>query len=141
MVALDRRLMIVVSVVLALALVGLATLSLQLSTQKPQAGISVSILDSRGRCGEGEPAVKLLESEGEYVVVGFEEPVANPCYRHVIEEVEVIQGEPLRIIVKLRLEKTSEVCIQCLGLVETRLRIGRLSDGAVITVNGLEIAV
>ena len=74
-------------------------------------------------------------------MVSFEEPVANPCYRHVIEEVEVIQGEPLRIIVKLRLEKTSEVCIQCLGLVETRLRIGRLSDGAVITVNGLEIAV
>jgi len=136
----DGRLRIIVFVALALALVGVAILLSQLLI-RTSPGVSVTILDSRGRCGEGEPAVRLLESEGGYIVVGFEEPVANPCHRHVIREVEVVPGEPSKIIVKLKLEKTSEVCVQCLGIVETRLRIGPVEEGAVILVNGLELRV
>jgi len=108
----------------------------------PGAGeVSAVVLNSTGRCGGGEPELVLLGFDGQYAVIRFLEPTSNPCYRHVVESVRILQTEPATIIVKLRTEKTSEVCIQCTGIVETRLRLGPLKAGCEIEVNGLRIKV
>ena len=132
---------VVVVAALILAISGLILVFFQMIFL-PRAGeVSVVVLNSTGRCGGGESELVLLSFDGQYAVIRFIEPTSNPCYRHVVESVRILQTEPATIIVKLRTEKTSEVCIQCTGIVETRLRLGPLKAGCEIEVNGLRIKV
>jgi len=127
--------------VLAALLIIVLGLAIWMFSEKSSEAISVSILESAGRCGAGSSELSLVRYDGEYVEVVFKEPANTPCYSHVIKGVKISRDLHPRIEISLELKKTSEVCIECLGIVETRLKIGPIERGSEIVVNGLAIRI
>jgi len=113
---------------------------------------NIVIEDSSGRCGSQEkPKLEIVDKkpvnngEGYIVVIAYSEQTNVPCYRHVVENIYVSPRNPPVIVVNLKLEPTSEICIQCVGVVETLIRIGSagepIPEGTEIRVNGLAVVV
>jgi len=132
---------VVVVAALILAISGLILVFFQMIFLPGAGEVSVVVLNSTGRCGGGESELVLLSFDGQYAVIRFVGPASNPCHRHVVDEVKSLPTEPLTVVIKLRTEKTSDVCIQCTGEIETRLKLGPLESGCEIEVNGLRIKV
>jgi len=82
-----------------------------------------------------------FERDGEYVLLRYRESASVPCYRHVIVETLILDRLPPLIDVKLRLEPTSDICVECIGVIETTLRVGPVASRAEISVNNLRITV
>lgn len=98
--------------------------------------VGVKILESVGMSRVADkPRIEYVWS-GESVIVTFLEDSPNPCYRHRLGGVERLDST---ININLVLEKTSEVCIQVLGTVKTKLLIGPVEPSTKIVINGLEI--
>jgi len=103
----------------------------------------VSVLGSRGACGVLEtPEISYVRAD-DYVLVIYREQASVPCYRHVITRSVVLERWPPIIDISLNLERTSDICVECLGVIESVLRVGPLqgSDGAMTIPNGTDIVV
>lgn len=110
--------------------------------RKTEPSISISIVSSDGMCGDLEnPLLTLEEGSEGYVLLRYLEPANIPCYRHVIDKSVILEKWPPIIEITLKLESTSDVCDQCIGIIETVLRVGPVPDGTEIVVNGLRIVV
>ncbi len=108
--------------------------------------LGITIVESVGRCGQVEsPSLKVvgIEKKGDGLIVTlvYRESVPNPCYRHHVIESILTLSHPPTLYITLGLEATSEICIQCLGFVETKLQTDILPAGTKIVVNGLSITV
>jgi len=121
------------------------------SITTPSAGYA-SIIDSSGRCGTLEkPILKIVEKKpvneenGYVVTILYSEQTSVPCYRHVIENSYLLKRYPPIVEISLKLESTSDVCIECVGVVETLIKIGSrdnpIPEGTEIKVNGLVVVV
>ncbi len=102
---------------------------------------SISIVRSDGKCGDLEKPLLAFEREGENVILRYLESANVPCYRHVIDKSVILERWPPIIDITLKLESTSDVCVECIGTIETVLRVGPVPDGTEITVNGLSVTV
>ncbi len=107
----------------------------------------VSVLGSRGSPGMlEEPQISYIRVE-DYVLVIYREQASVPCYRHVVAETKILERWPPIIDITLELERTSEICIEVIAVIESVLRVGPLDgpdampDGTDIVVNGLRIVV
>jgi hypothetical protein len=110
--------------------------------RKTGPSISISIVSSEGRCGNLESPLLTLEKESEgYVLLRYLEGANVPCYRHVIDKGDILEKWPPIIEITLKLESTSDVCVECIGIIETILRIGPVPDGTEIVVNDLRVVV
>ncbi len=133
---------VVIALVLSSISLGLAIFLLSTYPHKLTAeSVSVIILESRGNCGSPVKALSLLGFDGEYAVIKFEESATVPCFRHVLQGIEVIPGNPTKVKITLKLEKTSDICIQCVGVIESELKIGPIKPGTEIIVNGVSLGV
>ena len=97
---------------------------------------------SDGGCGNLETPLLTLEKEKDregYVLLRYQEGANVPCYRHVIEKRVILEKWPPIIEITLKLESTSNVCIECIGIIETVLQIGPVPDGTEIVVNDLRV--
>ncbi len=112
----------------------------------------VQIVDSSGRCGVQEkPKLEIVDKKpvngggGYVVVVLYSEPTSVPCYRHVLDSMYVLKRYPPIVEISLRLEATSEICVECVGVVNTLIKIGSsdnpIPEGTEIRVNGLSVVV
>ena len=45
------------------------------------------------------------------------------------------------IDITLELESTSDACVECVGLIESRIRVGPVERGTEIVVNGIRVVV
>lgn len=119
------------------------------ATVTPQIGSAagVRITESKGVCGmETRPSLELVEKiyrdgEGGYFVLVYREDAPNPCYRHYVAQALVKESYPPRLVITLRLEPISSICISCTGLIETRLLVGPYPPGTEIIVNRLSVVV
>jgi hypothetical protein len=107
----------------------------------------VDVAESLGSCGEMErPSLKVVErfpsGDGFTVTLVYRENAPNPCNRHYVVESFFLTSHPPQLHITLGLKATSAVCIQCLGVVETVIKVRTvLPAGTVIVVNGLSVAV
>jgi len=106
----------------------------------------VHILESIGRCGNLErPSLEVVKKvpkgDGFTVTLVYREGAANPCHRHYVVESRMEESYPPRLYVALGLKAMSEVCVTCVGVVETVIRTDVLPAGTVIVVNGLSVVV
>jgi hypothetical protein len=106
----------------------------------------VHVVESRGWCGVLEqPSLEIVEKipsgDGYIVTLVFRESASNPCHAHYLVESFMATSYPPRLYVTLGLKATAEVCVQCVGLVETVIRTDVLPAGTVIVVNGLSVVV
>ena len=102
---------------------------------------SISIVNSAGSCGDLEKPLLAFERGGQYVFLRYFESAGVPCYRHVIDKSFILERFPLIINLTLKLESTSDTCVECIGVIETLLRVGPVSEGTEIVVNGLRVIV
>lgn len=109
-----------------------------------------SVLESRGICGTLEKPELSYVRVGDYVLLIYREQADSPCYRHTMPIVTELTIWPPIIVITLNLERTSDICVKCVGVIETILRVGPLRgpgnvttvpDGTKIDVNGLEVVV
>lgn len=100
---------------------------------------TITIVSSDGRCGDLDEPLLTFTREGEYVLLRYLEATSVPCYRHVVVKSVVLERWPPIIDITLELESTSEVCVECVGIIETTLRVGLVPDGVEIVVNGLRV--
>jgi len=108
----------------------------------------VTVLESRGTCGVlEEPKLSYVRVDN-YVILIYREQASVPCYRHVITSTAILERYPPIINITLELERTSDICVECIGVIETILRVGPLEgpgapntfpDGTDIVVNGLRV--
>lgn len=133
---------LVVGVIAAVGLYGLFTiLSPGTSLPDDQVNPSISILECNGSCGDIlEPSIE-FEREGDLVILTYREPTSVPCFRHVIENTIIRERFPPSIDIELGLESTSDQCIECVGVVETIIRVGPIPIGTDVAVNGLRVVV
>lgn len=101
----------------------------------------VSILECNGRCGDLAEPVLMLERDGDDAILTFQESAGVPCFRHVISQVFILERKPPIIDITLELESTSDACIECVGLIESRIRVGPVERGVEIVVNGIRVVV
>ncbi|RDD53014.1 MAG: hypothetical protein BA066_06630 [Candidatus Korarchaeota archaeon NZ13-K] len=88
--------------------------------------LKVELLSSSGRCGhQEEPSLK-IDVEGSFAYATYSSGHANPCGRFVLSGYNISGG---RINIYLRILDKGEICIQCLGILEAKLRIGPLPEG------------
>lgn len=83
----------------------------------------------------------MLERDGDYAIVTFQESAGVPCFRHVISQVIILERDPIIVDITLELESTAEFCVECVGLIESRIRIGPVERGIEIVVNGVRVIV
>ena len=102
---------------------------------------TVSILECDGRCGDLAEPVLMLERVGDDAIVTFQESAGVPCFRHVISQVFILERKPPIIDITLQLESTSDACVECVGLIESRIRVGPVERGTEIVVNGIRVVV
>ncbi len=102
---------------------------------------TVSILECDGRCGDLAEPVLMLERDGDDAIVTFQESAGVPCFRHVISQVFILERLPPIIDITLELESTSDACVECVGLIESRIRVGPVERGTEIVVNGIRVVV
>ena len=102
---------------------------------------TVSILECDGRCGDLAEPVLMLEREGDDAILTFQESAGVPCFRHVISQVFILERKPPIIDITLELESTSDACVECVGLIESRIRVGPVESGVEIVVNGVRVVV
>ncbi|MCZ6647870.1 MAG: hypothetical protein O7B30_01305, partial [Thaumarchaeota archaeon] len=95
---------------------------------------TVSILECDGRCGDLAEPVLMLERVGDDAIVTFQESAGVPCFRHVISQVFILERKPPIIDITLQLESTSDACVECVGLIESRIRVGPVERGTEIVV-------
>ena len=127
---------------LAAALIFIALgLAIWMLAEKPAEEISVSILESVGSCGGGDVGLSLVKYKEGYAEILFREPANTPCHSHVIKNVKISQEGRVKVEIELELKKTAKVCVQCLGIIETRIRIGPLEKGSEIVVNGRSLRI
>lgn len=145
------------TVTTAVVAVGVSALSLQLALSDTCTATTitmtrtydsngVNILKSVGSCGGQEnPSLDIVErvlTDGGYIVtLLYREGASSPCYKHHLAQAVVQESYPPRVVITLELEPTSDICILCLGIVETRLLVGPYPAGTVIDVNGLNVVV
>ena len=130
---------VVAALILASISLGLAIFTLSSITRPPTSNqVSVEILKSQGKCGVSAAELSLMAFNGDYALVRFREPATVPCFQHVIAGVEYSPG---KVRITLKLQRTSEICVQCVGVIETELRIGPVAPGTEITVNNMSIKV
>ena len=122
-------------------------------SQRGYMGDFVEIVESGGECGVQEmPTLSLVRKrevgEGnEYVVwVAYREQARDPCNIHAVKgDVIILPIDPPIIRITLELQRTSEVCVQCVGVVETVIRIGSpdypIPAGTKIEINGLSLVI
>ncbi len=108
--------------------------------------LGITILESVGRCGQVEsPSLEVVgieqRGDGFIVTLVYRESVPNPCYRHHIIKSILTSSYPPTLYITLGLEATSEICIQCLGVIETKIQIDILPAGTVIVINGWKVTV
>jgi hypothetical protein len=101
----------------------------------------VTIVSSNGRCGDLENPLLTFERDGEYVLLRYLESANVPCYQHILDETVIFEKWPPTIEITLKLETTSDVCVECIGTIETILQVGPVPDGTEIIVNGLRVVV
>jgi hypothetical protein len=101
----------------------------------------ITIVRSEGRCGDLEKPLLSFEREGEYILLKYLESANVPCNRHIIDETVTLEKWPPIIEITLELESTSDVCIECIGTIETTLQVGPVPTGTEIVVNGLRVIV
>jgi len=108
----------------------------------------ITVLGSRGTCGVLEEPELSYVRINNYVLLIYREQASVPCYRHVITSTAILERYPPIINITLELERTSDICIECIGVIETILRVGPLEgpgapntfpDGTEIVVNGLTV--
>ena len=102
---------------------------------------TVSILECDGRCGGLAEPVLMLERDGDDAILTFQESADVPCFRHVISQVFILERKPPIIDISLELESTSDACDDCVGLIESRIRVGPVERGVEIVVNGVRVVV
>ncbi len=102
---------------------------------------TVSILECDGRCGDLAEPVLMLEMDGDDAILTFQESAGVPCFRHVISQVFILERKPPIIDITLELESTSDACVECVGLIESRIRVGPVESGVEIVVNGVRVVV
>ncbi len=103
---------------------------------------TISIVSSDGRCGDLEEPFLTLDKDADgYVLLQYLESANVPCYRHVILEKVILERWPTIIKITLEFESTSEVCVECVGTIDTTLRVGPISEGTEIIVNDLRVVV
>lgn len=90
-------------------------------------GYAVELISSTGRCGYQEEPSLDVEVDGSFAIATFRLGHANPCGRFVLSGYSI---EGNRVEVKLSVIDTSEICVQCMGVIEAKLRIGPLSPGS-----------
>ncbi len=132
-------------VVGAIAALGLYALFVNLqpgaSVPDDQVNPSISILECNGTCGDiREPSLE-FEREGDSVILTYREPTSVPCFRHVLEDTIIRERFPPSIDIELGLESTQDQCIECVGVVETIIRVGPIPAGTDVAVNGLRVVV
>ena len=66
----------------------------------------------------------MFERDGDDAIVTFQESAGILCFRHVISQVFIRERKPAIIDITLELESTSDACVECLGLIESRIRVG-----------------
>ncbi len=98
--------------------------------------MEVRILESVGmnRMAD-EPRIEYAWS-GDNVIITFLEDAPNPCYKHELRKAEKLDST---VSITLELKETSEVCIQVLGMVRTKLLIGPIQPSTKIIINGEEV--
>ena len=107
----------------------------------------VDVAGSLGSCGQVEvPSLEVVErfpsGDGFTVTLLYRENAPNPCNRHIVVESFLLESYPPQLHITLGLKATSEICIQCLGVIETIIQVRTvLPAGTVIVVNGLSITV
>ncbi|MCS7103561.1 MAG: hypothetical protein NZ992_06750 [Candidatus Korarchaeum sp.] len=90
-------------------------------------GPVVELISSSGRCGYQEEPSLIVKVEGNFAYANYSLSYANPCGRLVLSGYEM-HGN--RISVSLRIVDTSEICVQCIGVLEAELKIGPLQEGS-----------
>ena len=104
---------------------------------------TVSILECEGRCGGLAEPVLMLERDGDDAILTFQESAGGPCFRHVISQVFILERKLSIIDITLELEAISDSapCRDCVGLIESRIRVGPVESGVEIVVNGVRVVV
>lgn len=103
---------------------------------------NVTIINSTGRCGDLEkPLLSFEREDDDYIILKYLESANVPCNRHNIKESIILERWPPQIEITLELESTSDVCVECIGTIETTLRVGPVPSGTEIVVNGLRVVV
>jgi len=128
------------------------TITVFTSATQTQADKLVEIEKSAGRCGVLEkPSLAIIKKEkisdeGYIVWLSYKEGTSVPCFRHVIEgDIITLLIHPPIFKINLGLERTSDICVECVGVVETIIRVGSqnrpIPEGTKIEVNGISVAV
>ena len=85
------------------------------------ANVTVELLSAFGRCASQPEASVEVAVEGGYLSITVRLPHPDPC-----AGVEVVgyEARESSLVVELRLTRVGEICAQCLGVVEAKLRVG-----------------
>ena len=108
--------------------------------------IGIEILSSRGMCDSQEaPSLSIIRKDsigGEYfVVLSYREPTNDPCYTHTLADTIILEKYPPIVKINLKLERTADVCVKCLGVVETLIKIGPIPEGTEIEIGEVMVRV
>ncbi len=102
--------------------------SVESGSRDGERGVFQVRVRSSAACGAGTGRDVTVAVGYNEIFVRIREGAPNPCYRHRVEWYELdMDRRILRIVVGL--EKGTEACIQCLGVVETEIRAGPLPEG------------
>jgi len=98
------------------------------SAQACPEGVCVRIVSSSGSCAVGGEGGVTAVADRAYALVTYREGAPNPCAFHAISSVSV--SAPDRTVeVTLTLQRRKVICVQCVGVIATTLRIGPLEPG------------
>lgn len=129
----------------AIVTIGMYALFASLSPDVPvpdeQVNPSISILECNGSCGDLAEHTIEFERVGDFVLLTYREPTSVPCFRHVVEDTVIRERFPPSIDIELGLESTDDQCIECVGVVQTIIRVGPIPVGTDVAVNGLRVVV
>ena len=97
----------------------------------------VKISSSAATCGVAQ-GLKLTVGVGyNELLIIVREGAPDPCYRHKLQWYELDMDKRI-LSIALDLERTSQICVQCLAVVETKIRAGPLPEGEwTVIVNGV----
>ncbi len=105
-------------------------------TIRESGNYTLSVIRSVGSCRAGSSEGFLAYTVDGAVRIIYREGAPNPCYRHRVKSFTV---DPVRreVLIELELVRTEQICIQCLGSVETVLELKPAPEGEwTIVVNG-----
>ncbi len=108
----------------------------KVSPVTPSGKYNLSIVKSVGSCRAALSEGFVAYTTDHAVRIIYREGSPNPCYRHRVKSFTVDQGSR-EIRIELELVRTEQICIQCLGSVETVLELNPAPEGEwTIIVNG-----